>query len=177
MTDIVETLDLRALIRDIPNFPEPGIIFRDITPLLREPGALGLATDRLLEAVKPYSFDVIVAMESRGFIFAAPMATRLGVGLVPVRKPGKLPHETIRVDYALEYGVSTLEIHRDGLVAGERVLIVDDVLATGGTVGATRQLIEQLGGQVVAIAVLIELEALGGRKVLGDYPVASLLKL
>ena len=176
MTDKTESLDLRPLIREIPNFPQPGIVFRDITPLLREPGALGLVTNRLLEAIKPYSFDVIVAMESRGFIFAAPLAVRLGVGLVPVRKPGKLPHEIIRVDYTLEYGVSTLEMHRDGLVAGERVLIVDDVLATGGTVGATMRLVEQLGGQVAAIAFLIELEALGGRKVLGDHPVVSLIK-
>ncbi len=175
MTDIVESLDLRALIRDIPNFPEPGIIFRDITPLLREPGALGVATDRLLEAVKPYSFDVIVAMESRGFIFAAPMATRLGVGLVPVRKPGKLPHEVSSVEYALEYGIDALEVHRDALRGGARVLVHDDLLATGGTARALCDLVEGAGAEVVACSFVIELAFLGGRDRLRPYDVYSLI--
>ena len=171
-----QSLDLGALIRDIPDFPQPGIVFKDITPLLRTPSALGVAVDRLIEGVRQYPFDVIVAAESRGFLFAAPMADRLGVGLVPVRKVGKLPHQTIRIDYGLEYGVNPLEVHRDAIEPGQRVLIVDDLLATGGTVGGMLRLVEQLGGEVVALAFLIELEFLGGRKGLGDHPVISLIK-
>lgn len=170
------TPDLGALIRDIPDFPQPGIIFKDITPLLAAPGALSAAIDRLVEAVKPYSFDVIVATESRGFLFAAPLADRLDVGLVPVRKVGKLPHQTLRIDYSLEYGTNTLEIHRDAIVPGQKVLIVDDLLATGGTVGGCLKLIEQLGGEVTAFAFLIELTFLEGRKLLGDRPIVSLLE-
>lgn len=170
------THDLGALIRDIPDFPKPGIVFKDITPLLLAPGALSAAIDRLVEAVKQYSFDVIVATESRGFLFAAPLADRLDVGLVPVRKVGKLPHQTLRIDYALEYGTNTLEIHRDAIVPGQKVLIVDDLLATGGTVGGCLKLIEQLGGEVTAFAFLIELSFLNGRKGLGDIPIVSLLR-
>lgn len=174
MSDVVD-LDLAKFIRDIPDFPQPGVMFKDITPLLAAPGALGVAINRLLEGVRDHPFDVIVATESRGFIFAAPMADRLGVGLVPVRKVGKLPHETIRVDYVLEYGTNTLEIHRDAIQPGQRVLIVDDLLATGGTVGGCFHLVEQLGGHVVACAFLIELSFLNGRKHLNGRPVVSLL--
>lgn len=173
---MTDSLDLAALIRDIPDFPQPGIIFKDITPLLGTPGALGLAINRLLEGVRDFPFDAIVATESRGFLFAAPMADRLGVGLVPVRKVGKLPHETLRVDYTLEYGVNTLEIHRDAITPGQRILIVDDLLATGGTVGGSIQLVEHLGGHVVACAFLIELLFLEGRKLLGNRPVVSLIQ-
>ena len=169
------SLDLRALIRDIPDFPQPGIIFKDITPLLRQPGALAEAINQLATAVSAFEFDLIVSLESRGFLFAAPLAAKLNKGLIPVRKVGKLPHTTLRIDYTLEYGVNTLEIHRDAIEPGQRVLIVDDLLATGGTVGGTLQLIEQLGGQVVGTACLIELTFLNGRKLLGDHPVVSLI--
>ncbi|HEX2172420.1 MAG TPA: adenine phosphoribosyltransferase [Dehalococcoidia bacterium] len=174
MTRSVRELD--ALIRDIPDFPQPGILFKDITPLLAAPGALADAIDLMVEAVKPHAFDVIVATESRGFLFAAPLADRLKVGLVPVRKVGKLPHQTLRIDYTLEYGTNTLEIHRDAITPSQKVLIVDDLLATGGTVGGCLRLIEQLGGEVTAFAFLIELTFLKGRALLGDRPIVSLIQ-
>jgi adenine phosphoribosyltransferase len=158
----------------VPDFPQPGIVFRDITPLLGNGAALREVVDRLAHAYA--NVDVVVGIESRGFILGAPVAYALGVGMIPVRKLGRLPRETERADYDLEYGTNTVEIHADALRAGQRVLIVDDVLATGGTAAATASLVERLGGEVVGIAVLIELPELAGRERLADYPVTSLLQ-
>jgi adenine phosphoribosyltransferase len=171
--DIV--IDLASRIRDVPNFPVDGILFKDITTLLKEGPSYREAIDRLYEEVKDLKPDVVVGMESRGFIFAAPLAYLLGVGFVPVRKLGKLPAETISAEYELEYGTNTLEIHRDAISEGARVLIVDDLLATGGTVGATVDLVRQLGGNVVGTAFLIELKALRGRSHLDGHAVISVL--
>jgi adenine phosphoribosyltransferase len=168
-------IDLASRIRDIPNFPIEGILFRDITTLLQDPTCYRDAIDRLHRSVRDLRADVVVGMESRGFIFAAPLAYLLGVGFVPVRKLGKLPGETVSVEYELEYGTNTLEIHRDAIIPGQRVLLVDDLLATGGTVAATVDLVRQLGGDVVAAAFLIELRALEGRTRLEGCPVVSLV--
>ena len=164
----------RTLVRDVPDFPEEGIIFRDITPLLASGPALREAVDALAAAYA--QVDVVVGIESRGFILGAPVAYALEVGMAPVRKLGRLPRSTERAAYALEYGTNTLEIHTDAIEPGQQVLIVDDVLATGGTAAATAQLVERLGGLVAGIAVLIELPALGGRERLAGYPVTSLLR-
>ncbi|HEY3115307.1 MAG TPA: adenine phosphoribosyltransferase [Chloroflexota bacterium] len=169
-------MDLATRIRDIPDFPVPGILFKDITPLLQDPTAYHQAIDDLYQQTRDLTPDLVAGMESRGFLFAAPLAYRLGVGFVPVRKLGKLPGETRSVEYALEYGTNTLEIHSDAVEPGQRVLVVDDLLATGGTVGATVRLIQQLGGVVAAAAFLIELEALNGRANLDGYPIISLLR-
>ena len=157
-------IDLESRIRAIPNFPIDGIIFRDITTLLQDGEAFRAAIDRLHDQIKDLAVDVVVGMESRGFIFAAPLAYKLGVGFVPVRKLGKLPSETLSVEYELEYGTNTLEIHRDAIQKGQRVLVVDDLLATGGTVGAAAKLIEKLGAKVEAVSFLIELDFLNGRE-------------
>jgi adenine phosphoribosyltransferase len=160
--------DLRAKIREIPDFPKPGILFYDITTLLKDPPAFKEAIDLMLEPYREEHIDLVVGMESRGFIFSAPMAYQLGAGLVPVRKLGKLPAETVTVEYALEYGSNTLEIHRDAIGPGQRVLIVDDLLATGGTVGGTIELVERLQGEVVGLAFLVELDFLkGGDRIKG----------
>ncbi len=151
------------LIRNVPDFPLPGVQFKDITPLIGNGPAFQRVIDQLVDRYRGMHIDYVVGVESRGFIFSAPVAYRLGAGLVPVRKPGKLPADTYQVQYALEYGTNTLEIHRDALSPGARVLIVDDLLATGGTVGATIELVEKLGGDVVALAFLVELEFLSGR--------------
>ena len=164
---------LRALVRDIPDFPQAGILFRDITPLLADAGAFRAAVDAL--AAVHREVETVVAIESRGFILGAPVAYALGVGLVPVRKLGRLPGPTLREAYDLEYGANTVEIHRDAIAPGERVLIVDDLLATGGTVRAAAILVERLGGVVAGVAVLAELAALGGRELLADYDVTSLI--
>jgi adenine phosphoribosyltransferase len=164
---------LRALVEDVPDFPQPGILFRDITPLLGDGAALRLAVDALAEAGR--GVDAVVSIESRGFIFGAPIAYALGVGMVPVRKLGRLPRPTEREAYDLEYGTNTVEIHQDALAPGQRVLIVDDLLATGGTVLAAARLVERLGAVVDGIAVLAELSALGGRDRLAGYDVTSLL--
>lgn len=164
---------LRGLVRDVPDFPQPGILFRDITPLLADAGAFRMAVTAL---AAPYvGITTVVAIESRGFIFGGPMAFALGAGLVPVRKQGRLPRRTEQESYSLEYGANVVEIHADAIVAGQRVLIVDDLLATGGTVRAAARLVERLGGTVAGVAVLAELSALDGRKFLADYPVTSLL--
>ena len=168
-------IDLASRIRDIPNFPVEGILFRDITTLLQDAASFRAAIDGLHARVRDLDVDLVVGMESRGFIFAAPLAYMLGVGFVPVRKLGKLPSETVSVEYELEYGTNTLEMHRDAIVQDQRVLIVDDLLATGGTVAATVDLVRQLGGRVVAAAFLIELKALEGRTRLDGYPVISLV--
>jgi adenine phosphoribosyltransferase len=170
----LDTASLWALVRDVPDFPQEGIIFRDITPLLGNGAALRAAVDALAGLYQ--EIDSVIGIESRGFILGAPVAYALGVGMVPVRKLGRLPRATERSDYALEYGTNTVEIHADALRPGERVLIVDDVLATGGTAAATAELVERLGGEVVGIAVLIELPALGGRERLAGYTVTSLLR-
>ena len=167
---------LRARIREIPDFPKPGILFYDITTLLKDPAAFKEAIQLMLAPFKDERVDVVVGMESRGFIFSAPMAYELGAGLVPVRKLGKLPAETLSVEYALEYGSNTLEIHRDAIQAGQKVLIVDDLLATGGTVQGTIDLVERLKGEVVGLAFLVELEFLHGRDQLGGHRVASVIR-
>ena len=164
---------IRSLIRDVPDFPQPGILFRDITPMLANGEALHTAASLLASPFE--AIDLVVAIESRGFILGAPVALELGAGLVPVRKPGKLPYRTISQAYSLEYGTNTLEMHVDAIQPGQRVLIVDDLLATGGTVGATIKLIEELGGVVAGISVLAELSALHGREVVRPHDVHSLL--
>ncbi len=169
----IDAAALRALVRDVPDFPQAGILFRDITPLLADPAAFRDAVDAL---AAPYrGIGTVVAIESRGFILGAPVAYALGAGLVPVRKLGRLPRETLREAYDLEYGANTVEIHRDAIPAGERVLIVDDLLATGGTVRAAARLVERLGAVVAGIAVLAELSPLGGRALLAGYDVTSLI--
>ena len=169
-------IDLASRIRDVPDFPQKGIVFKDITTLLRDGPSLRQAVDQLTDQVRDWGVDVVVGMESRGFIFAAPIAYKLGFGFVPVRKLGKLPAKTINAEYALEYGTNTLEMHVDAIEPGQRVLVVDDLLATGGTVGATLDLVERLGGVVAGTAFLVELTFLAGRRRLEGYRVASLIK-
>jgi adenine phosphoribosyltransferase len=166
---------LRAKIREVPDFPKPGILFYDITTLLKDAAAYHEAIQLMLDPHREEQIDIVVGMESRGFIFSAPMAYELNVGLVPVRKLGKLPAETVSVEYALEYGSNTLEIHRDAIEAGQRVLIVDDLLATGGTVRGTIELVERLKGQVVGLAFLVELDFLKGRERLEGRRVTSVV--
>ena len=163
------------LIRDILDFPKPGIVFKDITPVLADAHAFQEVIDRFVEWALVRSPDVIVGVESRGFVFGAPVALALGLGFVPVRKVGKLPYDTIRQEYSLEYGANVVEIHRDAVRPGHRVLIIDDLLATGGTALASAKLIEQLGGKVVGFSFLIELAFLGGRVQLPDYDIQALL--
>ncbi len=167
--------DLKSLIRDVPDFPKPGILFRDITTLLQKPEAFRLAIDRLVERFRGDRIDQLVAIESRGFILASAMAYQLGSGLIPVRKPGKLPSHKLAETYALEYGTDTLEMHSDALAGGQRVLIVDDLLATGGTASAAVSLARRAGGDVVGCAFLIELAFLEGRQRLSGLPVFSLV--
>ena len=168
--------ELRARIREIPDFPKPGILFYDITTLLKDAKAYRESIDLMLEPWRTDKVDLVIGMESRGFIFSAPMAYLLNAGLVPVRKLGKLPAETITVEYALEYGSNTLEIHRDAIQPGQRVLIVDDLLATGGTVRGTIDLVERLQGEVVGLAFLVELEFLKGRERLQGLRVESVVR-
>ena len=173
----MDAAELARYIRTVPNFPQAGISFKDITTLIKDPEAFRVAIDLLSEPFLGTRVDIVVGMESRGFIFAAPIAYTLGAGLVPVRKFGKLPAESIRISYALEYGENVLEAHRDAIVPGQRVLIVDDLLATGGTVLATMDLVRRLGGDVVGLAFLIELLYLNGRKVLSNPPpIVSLIQ-
>jgi len=164
---------LEEKIRDVPDFPIKGVLFKDITTLLKDPDAYHYAIDLMVERYKNKGIEIVVGMESRGFIFAAPMAYLLGAGLVPVRKLGKLPAETVRAEYSLEYGTNTLEIHKDAIKPGQKVLVVDDLLATGGTTLATVQLVEKLKGQVVGVVFLIELTFLHGREKLKGYEVYS----
>ena len=167
--------ELRAKIREIPDFPKPGILFYDITTLLKDPVAYRAAIDAMLAPYAGTAIDLVVGMESRGFIFSAPMAYKLGAGLVPVRKLGKLPAETISVEYALEYGSNTLEVHRDAIQPGQKVLIVDDLLATGGTVNGTVELVQRLKGEIVGLAFLVELGFLKGRDRLAGHTVTSVI--
>jgi len=169
-------MDLKEYIRAIPDFPKPGILFRDITPLLAAPRAFAEAVDRLALQYRVAAIDKVIAAEARGFIFAAPLALALNVGFVPVRKPGKLPFDKHSCAYDLEYGSNTLEMHIDGVLPGQKVLIVDDLLATGGTVEACCRLVEQVGAQVAGCAFVIELESLGGARRLARYQPFSLLK-
>lgn len=163
-------------VRSIPDFPEKGIIFRDITSVIQSPEGLKLAIDVINESLKDVDYDVVVGPESRGFIFGVPVAYANGKGFVPVRKKGKLPCETISEDYSLEYGTATIEMHKDAIVPGQKVVIVDDLIATGGTTEAIIKLIERLGGEVVKIVFLIELEGLNGREKLAGYDVDSVIK-
>ena len=169
-------MDLREFIRTIPDFPAPGILFRDITPLLAAPEAFRAALDGLASHARSSEPGAIVAIESRGFLFGAPLADRLGLPLIPVRKPGKLPAARQSVEYSLEYGENRLDIHDDALQRGTRAFIVDDVLATGGTALATAKLVELIGGVAAGFGFVIELEALGGAARLQQYPVASLVQ-
>jgi adenine phosphoribosyltransferase len=167
--------DLRALIRDIPDFPSAGILFKDITPLLLDPEAVRAAVAQLGEWARPHEVDFVVAAEARGFILGAPLALELDAGFVPARKPGKLPHDTVSAEYILEYGVDALEMHADALADGARVLIHDDLLATGGTARALAELVEGLGATVVGFAFLVELGFLEGRRRLDGYDVHALI--
>jgi adenine phosphoribosyltransferase len=170
----VETL--KQAIRDVPDFPKPGIVFKDITTLLRDPALLRRTGDLLTGLVRDLSVEKVVAIESRGFILGGMLADRLGAGFVPVRKPGKLPWKAVRASYDLEYGSDSLEIHEDALRPGEKVIIVDDVIATGGTANATAHLVKRLGGDLKAFVFLVELGFLGGRARLEGAPVLSLVR-
>lgn len=166
---------LRAHLRDIPDFPTPGISFKDITPLLADVDAFRFAVDAMADAWVGVGVDAVAGIEARGFLLAAPVAYRLGASLLPIRKPGKLPWEVVEQPYELEYGVDAVQAHRDAAGAGDRVLVIDDVLATGGTAGAACALLEELGATVLGVHVLLELGFLGGRATLGDRDVRSLL--
>ena len=170
-----DPIELRDFIRDIPDFPKPGIAFKDITPLLSAPAAFEAAIARLERAFAGKGIQTIAAAEARGFIFGAPLALRLGAGFVPIRKPGKLPYATIALEYQLEYGKDRLEVHTDAFGPGRRVLLIDDVLATGGTMRACRDLVQSTGAEVVACAFVIELSFLGGRAKLEPTEIVSLL--
>src|ERR687887_436620 len=167
--------DLRAHIRDIPDFPKPGIVFKDITPLLLDPGALSAAVAGLAKWAGPRDVRYVVAAEARGFILGAALARELGAGFVPARKPGKLPHETVSAEYILEYGIDALEVHSDAFAHGARVLVHDDLLATGGTARAVCDLVERLGGEIVGCAFLVELAFLPGRERLAPFEVHALV--
>jgi adenine phosphoribosyltransferase len=166
---------LRARVRDVPDFPKPGILFRDLTPLMGDGEAMGACIDLIAERIEPLRADVIVAVESRGFIFGAPAAAALGVGFAPVRKPGKLPHKTLRRTYDLEYGTDSLEMHADAVGPGLRAVIVDDLLATGGTAAATVELVREQGARVVGAVFVVELTLLPGRSRLAGVPVDALI--
>lgn len=168
---------IESFIRDVPDFPKPGILFKDITPLLQSAEGLALAIDGMAKAVDPSTYDVVCGIESRGFIFGTALARQLNKGFVPIRKPGKLPWKTAAESYELEYGKDTIEIHVDACDQGKRVLMVDDLLATGGTMEAALKLVRRIGGQPVACCFVIELGFLPGRTKLGQVPVHSLLKV
>ncbi len=169
-------MDLRSKIREVPDFPKPGISFKDITTLLKDRTALRYVVDRLAEEFAGLKPDVVVGVESRGFILGAPLAYKLNTGFVLVRKPGKLPADRVRVEYQLEYGTDALEIHRDALQPGQRVLVIDDLLATGGTVAATSELIKKLGAQIIGYGFIVELTPLQGREKLEDAKVVTLVQ-
>jgi adenine phosphoribosyltransferase len=170
------TMDLRPYIRDIPDWPKPGVIFRDITTLVRDPKAFRYAVDAIAEHFRPRNVDLVVSVEARGFIFGGALAYTLGAGFVPARKPGKLPWTKIKTEYSLEYGTDSIEMHQDAILPGQRVLVFDDVLATGGTIAATIHLVKLLGGEVVGTAFLINLTFLNGEQKLAGYEVFSLLQ-
>jgi len=172
---MIQELLAAGLIRDIPDFPKPGIIFKDITPALQDPKAFAEIVERIVDYAADKDPDVIVAIESRGFILGAPVALKLGKGFVPIRKIGKLPHETVQCEYALEYGTSAVEMHRDAITPGQRALIVDDLLATGGTAAASARLVEELGGRVAGLVFLVELAFLKGRDKIAAYDIRSFI--
>jgi len=167
---------LNSLIRDVPDFPKKGVLFKDITPLLQDPKGLRIAVDLMGAPFEGASVDVLLGIESRGYLFAAPLAYKLGAGIVLVRKPGKLPYRKHTASYALEYGTDTIEMHQDAIKPGQRVLLVDDLIATGGTARAAAELVEKAGGEVVAFTFLIELADLKGRDKLAPYPVNAVLR-
>ena len=169
-------IDLKKLIRNIPDFPEPGVVFRDITSLIRNGDAYREIIDEFVEKVKALSIDVVLVLDARGFLVGSPVAYVLGTGVVPIRKAGKLPAETYRVEYELEYGTDAFEMHRDAVEPGQRVAILDDLLATGGTAHAACELVEMAGGEVVALGFVVELTALDGRRKLEGYNVFSLVQ-
>jgi adenine phosphoribosyltransferase len=171
----VEIDQIKDLIRDVPDFPEPGIVFRDITPVLADPIAFSTITDLIVVHFGRGNVDKVVGIEARGFILASPVAYHFGAGFVPIRKKGKLPWDTVGEEYALEYGTATLELHQDAVTPGERVLIVDDVLATGGTAKAAASLVEQIGGTIFGIACVIELDFLKGREKITGYDLHTLI--
>jgi adenine phosphoribosyltransferase len=171
----VQVEQIEALIRDVPDFPEPGVVFKDITPVLADPIAFSTIIDLIVVHFGRGNVDKVVGIEARGFILGAPVAYHFGAGVVPVRKKGKLPHDTFDEEYALEYGTAALEIHKDAFAPGERVLVVDDVLATGGTAKAAATLVERIGGKVCGIATLIELDFLHGRDKLEGYDLFTLI--
>lgn len=169
-------MDLNKYVRNISDFPQKGVVFKDVTPLLQDPNALNVAKNELIRLLKDLKIDKVVGIESRGFFFGPMLAVHLNAGFVPVRKPGKLPFSTVRETYALEYGQDTLEMHTDAIVKGDKVLVHDDILATGGTASAVCKLVERLGGEVVQCNFLLEITPLKGRERLKGYPVASLLQ-
>lgn len=175
LTDTTLVADVNALLRDVPNFPKPGIVFKDITPVLADPRLFGRVITAMSAPFRGQHITKVVGVEARGFLLGAPIALALHAGFVPARKPGKLPYKSIVEKYSLEYGADGLEMHEDAIHKGERVLIVDDVLATGGTAGATAKLVEKLGGELVAYSFLIQLDFLDGAKKLGKDKVTSLL--
>ncbi len=176
MDDQAMRARIEGLIRNVPDFPQPGIQFKDITPVLQDPQGLRAAIDAVAEPLKGKEIDAIVGLESRGFLFGAPIAYNMSLGFVIIRKPGKLPADTIDVKYELEYGSNVLEMHRDSITPGQRVVIVDDLLATGGTARGAATLVEQLGGVVVGFSFLIELEFLQGREKLAGYDIHSIIR-
>ena len=170
-------IDLADFIRDIPDFPKKGIVFKDITPLLLDPVALDEAVVQLAEPYRDAGVEVVVGIESRGFIFGPAVAREIGAGFIPIRKPGKLPHKTISREYALEYGTDAVEMHADAVAGGTKVLMLDDLLATGGTMSAACEMVEDLGGDIIGVAFLIELCFLNGRDKLTDYEIHSLIRV
>lgn len=168
-------MNLKAKIRNIPDFPKKGILFKDITPLLKDSEALKEAIVKLADFFRDYEIDYVVGIEARGFLVGTPLAIELDKGFIPIRKPGKLPHEVLKKEYELEYGKNVLEIHKDAINEGDKILIIDDLLATGGTTYAASKMVEELGGEVVACGFLLELDFLNGRDILKDYEVQSLL--
>jgi adenine phosphoribosyltransferase len=173
----ITTVELSTSIRSVSDFPKPGIVFRDITTLLKDRHMFREVNEVLVKRYKDAKIDKVVGIESRGFIFGASLALQLGAGFIPIRKRGKLPAETIHEEYALEYGIDTIEIHKDAISKGERILVHDDLLATGGTVAAATRLVERLGGQIVGIAFLIELAFLNGRRNLSGYDIFSIIEV
>lgn len=168
-------MNLSEKIRNIPDFPKEGILFKDITPLLKDSKALKEAIVKLADLFRDYEIDYVVGIEARGFLVGTPLAIELDKGFIPIRKPGKLPHDVLKISYELEYGKNEIEIHRDAIQPGDKVLLVDDLLATGGTTLAATKMINELGGEVVGCAFLLELAELSGREILEDYEVKSLL--
>jgi adenine phosphoribosyltransferase len=168
-------LRAQQLIRDVPDFPKPGILFKDITPVLADAESMRQVIDQFIKFSSPLHPDLIIGIESRGFVLGMPLALDLGLGFVPIRKVGKLPYDTVQEHYDLEYGTNTLEMHRDAIKPGQRVIITDDLLATGGTAAASVRLVEQLGGIVVGIAFMVELDFLGGRNALSGHNIISLI--